>query len=443
MYNLSELADYSIEQWLTYIDPVTYDFIEKFCLSLLIGLLIGIERERKSDSEDIFAGVRTFTIASISGMVATYIAIQQGIPEILYLTMVFFIIVATVIIYTKNVVYHQIGITGGVALFFVFLMGILVAYDYYLFAIIGAVAITFLLVEKNTLKNFAVNLNQDEITNAVQFLVIIFILYPITPNTTIMEVINPRYILGIVVIVASMSFISFLLMKKTGPERGIHISGLIGGLVNSEATTAALAAIAKKKHILMNVSYHGIILSNATMLIRNMVIAFIVDPSGRVLIMMLPPQLLLTAVNIGMVVKDKQIHNMKYEALEIESPFALKPAFKFAFGFTVLIILAHYLNIWFGSAGVFVVALGGLVSSAAVTASVGALAFGGHLTPTVAAFVAVLASIISTSNKILLVRLVGSTELYDKIKRSFLILMSVGAVAFLLWILVQPILGSL
>lgn len=443
MYNLSELADYSIEQWLTYIDPVTYDFIEKFCLSLLIGLLIGIERERKSDTDEIFAGVRTFTIASISGMVATYIAIQQGMPNILYLSMIFFIIVATVIIYIKNVVYRRVGITGGVALFFVFLMGLLVAYDYYLFAIMGAVAVTFLLIEKYTLKNFAINLNQDEITNAVQFFILIFILFPITPNTIIMEVVNPRYILGIVVIVASISFISFLLMKKTGPVKGIHISGLIGGLVNSEATTGALAGLAKKKHILMNVSYHGIILSNATMLIRNMVIAFIVDPSGRVLVMMLPPQLLLTAANIGMVVKDEQKHFVKYEALEIESPFALKPAFKFAFGFTVLIIMANYLNIWFGSAGVFVLALGGLVSSAAVTASVGALAFSGHLTPTIAAFVAVLASIISTANKILLVRLVGSIELYNKVKRSFFILMSVGIAAVLLWILVLPLFGSL
>jgi uncharacterized membrane protein (DUF4010 family) len=83
------------------------------------------------------------------------------------------------------------------------------------------------------------------------------------------------------------------------------------------------------------------------------------------------------------------------------------------------------------------------VSSAAVTASVGALAFSGHLTPTIAAFVAVLASIVSTANKILLVRLVGSIELYNKVKRSFFILMSVGVAAVLLWILVQLIFGSL
>ncbi len=82
MYDLSELANYSIQQWLSYVDPVTYDFLEKFVLSLLIGLLIGIERERISDSDDIFAGIRTFAIASISGMISTYIAIHQGMPDI-------------------------------------------------------------------------------------------------------------------------------------------------------------------------------------------------------------------------------------------------------------------------------------------------------------------------------------------------------------------------
>ncbi len=30
-------------------------------------------------------------------------------------------------------------------------------------------------------------------------------------------------------------------MKKIGPKQGIPMSGLIGGLVNSEATTGALA----------------------------------------------------------------------------------------------------------------------------------------------------------------------------------------------------------
>lgn len=443
MYDISELIAFTIQQWLSFIDPVTYDFLEKFGLSAIIGILIGIERERKSEGQDIFAGARTYTIASISGMIGTYIAINQGVYEILYITMVFFVIIAAIMVYIKNVVYRQIGTTGGVTMYFVFLMGVMVAFDYYLFAIMGAVAVTFLLVEKDTLRDFATNLNQNEVTNAVQFLIIIFILFPITPNTTVLEVLNPRYTLGIVVIVASISFVSFLLMKKTGTERGIPLSGFIGGLVNSEATTGSLAALSKKKDELVDTSYRGIVLSNATMLIRNLIIAFIVDPTGQVLKFMLPPQLVIIAVNIGMVIKKGRPQPDGIESLDIESPFALKPAFKFAFGFTLLILTSHYLNMWFGSTGVFFVALGGLVSSAAVTASVGALALGGSLSPSTAALVAVLACVISTSNKILLVKWSGSDELEKKMKGSFLILIGVGAAALVLWALILPLIDGI
>jgi uncharacterized membrane protein (DUF4010 family) len=443
MYDISELIAFTIQQWLSFIDPVTYDFLEKFGLSAIIGILIGIERERKSEGKNIFAGARTYTIASISGMIGTYIAINQGVYEILFITMLFFVIIAAIMVYIKNVVYRQIGTTGGVTMYFVFLMGVMVAFGYYLFAIMGAVAVTFLLVEKDTLRDFATNLNQNEVTNAVQFLIIIFILFPITPNTTVLEVLNPRYTLGIVVMVASISFISFLLMKKTGTERGIPLSGFIGGLVNSEATTGSLAALSKKKDNLVDASYQGIVLSNATMLIRNLIIAFIVDPTGQVLKFMLPPQLVIIAVNIGMVIKKGRLQPDGNESLNIESPFALKPAFKFAFGFTLLILTSHYLNLWFGSTGVFFVALGGLVSSAAVTASVGALALGGSLSPSTAALVAVLACVISTSNKILLVKWSGSDELEKKIKGSFPILIGVGAAALVLWALVLSLIDGI
>lgn len=436
MYDLSGLIAFTIHQWLSFIDPVTYDFLEKFGLSALIGILVGIERERKSEGKDIFAGARTYTITSISGMIGAYIAINQGVYEILYLTMLFFVVIAAITVYIKNVVYRQVGTTGGVTMYFVFLMGMMVAFDYYLFAIMGAVAITFLLVEKNTLREFAVQLDQDEVTNAVQFLIIVFILFPITPDTMILEVLNPRYALGIVVMVSSISFISFLLMKKSGSERGIPLSGFIGGLVNSEATTGSLAALSRKKLNLADTSYRGIVLSNATMLIRNLIIAFIVDPTGQVLLFMLPPQLVIITVNIGMVIKKGRLLPDSNESLDIESPFALKPAFKFAFGFTMLILVSNYLNMWFGSAGVFFVALGGLVSSAAVTASIGALALGGSIQPSSAALVAVLASLVSTSNKILLVKWSGSDELGQKVKSSFLVLIGVGAAALVLWALV-------
>jgi uncharacterized membrane protein (DUF4010 family) len=436
MNDMLQLVLDSVDQWLSYIDPTIFIFFKKFFIALLIGMLVGIERERKVGQNIIFAGVRTFAIASVSGMLGVYIALSHGILEILYLTMVFFILVAILVIYIKNVVYHQVGITGGITIFYVFLMGMLVAYDYYLFAIVGTIVITFLLIEKHTLSNFATHLTQDEIANAVQFLIIIFILIPITPDIEILGVINLKYILSIVIIVASISFLSFIFMKKIGPKQGIPLSGLIGGLVNSEATSGSLASMTKKKAVFLNVSYQGITLSNAAMLFRNLIIAFIVDPAGQVLVMMLPPQLLLIAANFALVEKEKRKHLENIEPLDIESPFAIKPAFKFGLGFTLLIITAYYLYAWFGERGVYTIALGGLISSAAVTASVGALAFSGSLAPTTAALIAVLASIFSTTNKILIVKMTGSDELVQKVTNNFIKLAAIGVVAFLMWIII-------
>ena len=91
---------------------------------------------------------------------------------------------------------------------------------------------------------------------------------------------------------------------------------------------------------------------------------------------------------------------------------------------------------WFGEIGVYAIALGGLVSSGAVIASVGALAFSGSLTPTTAALIAVLASIFSTTNKIFLVKMTGSDELVHKVTKNFIKLAGIGVVAFLVWIII-------
>jgi len=48
-------------------------------------------------------------------------------------------------------------------------------------------------------------------------------------------------------------------MKNIGTENGVPISGMLGGLVNSEATTASLSAMANKRHELINCSFKGII----------------------------------------------------------------------------------------------------------------------------------------------------------------------------------------
>ncbi len=409
------------------------EFFQKLALATFIGILIGIEREhRRPKGVELIAGVRSFAIAAITGMLSSYLALKISNPGILLVSLAFFAIISAIYVYIKNAIVKQPGITGPIALYSTFLLGVLITYDLYLIAIAGAIIITLLLAEKRPLHSFATDLTDDEILSAVRFLVIVFILYPITPDELIMGVINPRWILLILIIVSTVSFISFVIMKKLGTGFGIPLSGLLGGLVNSEATTGALASMAKKRSELLESGYVGIILSTVTMLIRNMAVAFIVDPSGKVLLLMIPPQLIITAFAAASVLRSRN-HIPAAEPIKLESPFALYSAIKFAFGFAALSIASRFTNMWAGAAGIYATALGGFISSAVVTASAALLAVS-HVVPySTAALTAVLASIISISNKIVLVKLAGPTELADLIKNTFMRFIVFGTAVLILW----------
>ncbi|MGP8337429.1 MAG: MgtC/SapB family protein [Methanosarcinaceae archaeon] len=415
------------------LDPVSIDFLQKLGLSLMIGILIGIEREHRRASKKIFTGVRTFALACMIGTIATITSKLIGI-EILIVTAVFFVFLCAIVAYATNIVYRQPGITSPIALFCTFLLGILVALGHYLFAIVGGVVLTFLLIEKKPLHSFAEHLSDNEILNAVQFLAVAFILYPLMPNETFFGVVNPRSTILIVVLISLISFFSYIFLKKFGTRWGISYSGLLGGFVNSEATTGALSSMSKNRPNLLDSTYTGILLSNTAMLIRNLIIALIVDPSGRFALLMLPPQLVMILASLFIAMTKRRTFDTINETIKINSPFALGPAFKFGAGFTIILVISKIANDAAGPIGIYAIALGGFVSSAAVTVSMASLAVNGNVTFATAAKAAVLASIVSTSAKVLLVKISGSNELFTRSRNTFVILVIIGAIALAGWI---------
>lgn len=411
---------------------VIMDFFQKLVLAALIGILIGIEREhRRTEGRELIAGVRSFSIASITGMVSAYLALTVN-PGILLVSLAFFSMISAIYVYIKNVTMRQPGITGPIALFCTFLLGIFITHNQYMIAIAGAVVITLLLAEKRQLHSFATELTDVEIQSAVRFLAVVFILYPVTPDELFMGVINPRWVLLIVIVVSTISFISFITMKKFGPKYGLPLSGLLGGVVNSEATTGAIAALAKNRIELVESSFTGIIMSNASMLVRNLLIALIVDPSGSVFLIMVPPQIVITSFAVAALIRSRNGTPIS-ETIKLESPFALSSAVKFGFGFAALSMFSTFANRYAGAAGVYATALGGFVSSAVVTASAVALAVSGHVPPTTAALTALLAGIMSTGTKIFIVKWSGPNELAELIKKTFTKFISLGIAVIIIW----------
>ncbi|MDG6243506.1 MAG: MgtC/SapB family protein [Methanolobus sp.] len=414
------------------IDPVSMDILGKIFLSLMIGILVGLEREHWRADKKIFAGVRTFSITCITGTLAMFLADNLGM-WIIILTSLLVIFASASLIYMLNILKGKSGLTTSVALFCTYLLGIVVALGFYMIAIVTALLLTFLLIEKKPLHSFAENLSEGDIGSALKFLAVAFILYPIVPEEPIYGIINLKSSIMIVVLVSFISFVSYLSLRKMGSHGGIPYSGLFGGFISSEATIAALSNISIKRPILKDSILIGAILSVISMIISNIIIALIADPSGKTASLMAPPFIVMGVIAIIFVaMKWKNTLNLE-ESIDIGSPFALGPAFKFGAIFTVLLIIANFANEYAGDGGAYAIAIGGVVSSSAVTASVAALAFTGNLSPHVAAETAILAGLVSTISKPLYIKITGSAELFRISFFSFMIIVVSGTIAMIIW----------
>ncbi len=393
------------------------DFIYHLVLAFGVGALVGLEREHHRGDDVVIAGIRTFPLVSVLGFMFAYLgkngdalglnSSALGLP---FLALIGIPIVATMAIGLLYIRYQMgvPGLTTPLALILTYVNGILVGYDLIIEAVVVSVMLTTLLVSRKRLHAFAEVLDDHEIISALQFIAVAFIIYPLTLQlnfTAPLNVLNRGQALDIsnlfliVIFVSSISFISFLLIRFRGVDKGLYFSGLLGGLVNSEATTVSLSNLAKQKPELVGAVTSGIILAIATMFIRDLAVSFVADPSLATAMILMIPFLALFGLGLLLGLIFKAPIKSPVE-LEFRNPFALGPAFKFAAVFIIISALNLVLIQTIGSNYFYLAALGGLISSAAVVASVSTLAFIGSVSPSVAAETALFATAIAALNKL-------------------------------------------
>jgi uncharacterized membrane protein (DUF4010 family) len=160
--------------------------------------------------------------------------------------------------------------------------------------------------------------------------------------------------------------------------------------------------MAKEKIEAVPAAISGIFLTNGMMYVRNLVIVAFTGPLIGVVGLVALPLLVLCGMSwtFGLLIKG----DGGEQKLDIKSPFAIGPAIKFAVLFLAISAVTILLQKYVGTDAVYIIALGGLVSSAAVAASVTAMAAGGTVTVLVAAQTIMLACTLSTINKLLIAR---------------------------------------
>lgn len=239
------------------------DIVLKFLIALAIGALIGIERERKQVNKNEFAGIRTFILIALFGILSAYInEIYSNFLVISFLGLMVLVCLSYMVSTRKT---GDIGITTEVVALLTFILGALCYTDEGIrIAPIFAIIITALLAAKSYIHKFVRKISEKEMINTLKFLIIAFVILPLLPDQTMgpLDVFNPYQIWLVVVFISAISYAGYILMKLIGAERGLGLTGIVGGLVSSTAVTTAMASRVKESEFIIRAAVFAVIIAS-------------------------------------------------------------------------------------------------------------------------------------------------------------------------------------
>lgn len=376
-----------------------------FAVALGIGLLVGIERERRKGegASAMAAGVRTFGLIALAGAVAERIG-GVGIAVAGAFTAL-----AALASY-RGSRERDPGLTTEVAMLAVFLLGVLAMREVALAAGLG-VAVALLLSAKSRVHRFVRNaLTEQELHDALLLAAAAAIVLPLLPDRTIdpWQVLNLRKLWLLAVIVMAINAAGHVALRAFGARIGLLLAGLAGGFASSTATIAGMGARAKEHPELAMAAAGAGVVSNVSTVVQLAVITGTLSPP---LLRVLWPPIVAAGVVIVAFALVAAWATRKVEARPARvagRAFDPRHALLFvAIVATVLLVSAAMLA-WLGNAALeWTLAASGLADVHAATASAAQLVAAGRITPQMAIPGVVLAFAANSTVKVVLALATG------------------------------------
>ncbi len=324
----------------------------RFLVAIALGFLIGLERESRGSklSSKLTAGVRTYTLISLFGFGCAWlyrINIEFVIP--VGIIVIGGMVLASYLAKQKS---GAVGWTSEIAVLLTFLVGVLSLLADVWIAMALGIFTTLLLSEKAELERYIEKLDKSEFLAVVKFLIVTIIVLPALPDKEYTQFnLNPYRIWQIVILVSSIGFVGYFLMKKFGDKVGLWLSGLLGGIASSTAVSIAMGNIAKKNNHLAKRAFQATILASSVMYLRILVIIYFLNAALAFeiwwkLVILSCAGLILSVFN-----HDKNPETSSGSISTIQNPFEIRPAVIFAFLFVLLSIVTIWVKQFFGSSG--------------------------------------------------------------------------------------------
>lgn len=356
-----------------------FDFTiaQNFGTALLLGALLGIEREKRNNREGFgIAGLRSFVLLAQMGAIGGFLGQQLALAWILPATLaVAGAVVVAGYLAALKVRPEHVGLTTELAAITTCLLGALATTGHRELAIGLGVLTAALLAYKQPLHDLVGRLGWDDVMVGLRLLLATFIVLPLLPDKAIdpWGAINPYKLWLLVLLISGLSLIGYVATRWLGPGRGIAVTAATGGLVSSTAATLALAKQSREPGAVASHLAGGILLAWTIMFVRVVVTATIVCPP---LMVALLPAFVPMAVGCGLCAllglrargAGPTAPAETAVAMPMKNPFSLVAASKFAALFAGVQLLLKLGQEYLPQSGLYAIAaLAGLTDVDAIT----------------------------------------------------------------------------
>ncbi len=412
------------------------DFVDiyPFLVAMLIGALIGTERQRRLAEDKVrgVAGLRTFILIALLGALSATLATQFG-PLFAVAALTSFVILVAVGYASAVSSLGRIDLTAAVAAVVTFVLGMLASDpEKITLAVSLSIITTWVLATRTVTHRYVEALNEADLLDTLKMGIIALVIYPILPVEPLdpWGVINLRQIWLFVILVSLIGYIGYILIRILGAERGLTLTGILGGLVSSIAVTSSLAEESRINPQLLSSAVFATAIASSTVFPRVLFIAAVVNK--ELLADLFIPLLTMTLVGAALAYISHRRNPPLGGEVKVSDPFRILPALKLGSLFALVLIISRLSGLYFGDTGIYAASiLSGLVDVDAITLSMATLARS-TLTPGVAATSITLAVISNILVKLAIAYLLGSREFGNRMAAILLPMALAGALSMLL-----------
>jgi uncharacterized membrane protein (DUF4010 family) len=335
--------------------------IVRFVLVLIFSLLIGLEQRRHhiNDNELLLFGTdRTFAFIGLLGYILLIADQHTFVPFIVGFAILGLLL--GIQYFQKIALQNNYGLTSSVLALLTYSLPLMI-FTQPVWLVLAFVVVILILTEiKSNLITFTKKISEEEFITLATFIAFAGVILPLLPRQNISSQIpvSPYHIWLAVVVVSGISYISYLLKKFVFPDSGLLLTGILGGLYSSTATTVILAR-QDKRGSAGNQTIPAIMVANAMMYLRLLFLAFIFNQSIAQLLVV--PFLVMFAICLAISKltgqwtssgNDPQLEVDESVVQGHKNPLEFKTAALFGLLFLIFGLLTDYVMKNYGNSGI-------------------------------------------------------------------------------------------